>query len=163
MPCSREVCRSPFDRKQIAIPWCHLEYDSVQLFLQTAIGYRDARFVQDTIRCVMSAIRLWVKRKFFTTTTGRIGASGTATARVLTKAPMDTPNVMQIPVPIKTAESSNERRWHLHWMPTICPHTGSLRCSKQGGGIACDIVVCRTSTQKAGFKEQIGNGTPTWS
>ena len=84
MPCSREVCRSPFDRKQIAIPWCHLEYDSVQLFLQAAIGYRDARFVQDTIRCVMSAIRLWVKRKFFTTTTGRIGASGTAAARVMT-------------------------------------------------------------------------------
>ena len=90
MPCSREVCRSPFDRKQIRIPWCHLEYDSAQLFLQAANGYRDAHFVQDTIRCVMSAIRLWVKRKFFTTTTGRIGASGTAAARVLTKAPMDT-------------------------------------------------------------------------
>ena len=29
-----------------------------------------------------------------------------------------------------------DQQKHLHWMPTMCPHTGSFRCSKQGGLLA---------------------------
>ena len=29
-----------------------------------------------------------------------------------------------------------DQQKHMHWMPTMCPHTGSFRCSKQGGLLA---------------------------